>query len=218
MASPPAFVVTIAYWALLASSATFATPYRGTIDLLVVCVRPLTRPPPLAWDNVSVHILNSVFALFEILLTFLGPVSWLYLPLCISIIGLYIGLAYVTHASQNFYRPFPYLYPALVSSVLILLSHVKLTSSSTRISTVGRLRAMCSVFLSENALSSPSYGGSLNSGTESSPNVAPRFLTTLPIRRRTKQARFDQPNSLPYFFYRFGFLVAISCSYSDSFQ
>jgi len=85
------FVVTIAYWGLLASSTTFATPYS-------------------AWDNISVHILNSVFALSEILLTFVGPIPWLYLPVCIFTIGLYIGLAYVTHVSQNFY-PYKFLDP-----------------------------------------------------------------------------------------------------------
>lgn len=106
---PPfsAFIVTIAYWALLASSDSFATPYKGTITSPAICARLLTRSPPLAWNNTSVHILNVVFALSEILLTFAGPIPWLYLPICIITIGLYIGLAYLTHASQNFYRPFP---------------------------------------------------------------------------------------------------------------
>jgi len=85
------FVVTIAYWVLLASSDTFATPYD-------------------AWDNVSVHILNVVFALFEILSTFIGPVPWLYLPVCVLTIGVYIGLAYLTHVSQHFY-PYKFLDP-----------------------------------------------------------------------------------------------------------
>lgn len=77
---------------------------------------------PLAWDNTSVHILNSVFALSEILLTFAGPISWLYLPVCIFTIGLYIALAYVTHASQNFYRPSFYLsLPSVLSSLTSLL-------------------------------------------------------------------------------------------------
>jgi len=108
-----AFIVTISYWALLASSESFATPYDGIIKLPLVCARILTRPPPLAWNNVSVHIFNVVFALFEILLTFIGPIPWLYLPLCIFIIGLYIALAYVTHASQHFYRLSLNLYPPL---------------------------------------------------------------------------------------------------------
>jgi len=85
------FVVTIAYWVLLASSDSFATPYK-------------------AWNTTSVHILNVVFALSEILLTFVGPIPWLYLPICILTIGLYIALAYVTHASQNFY-PYTFLDP-----------------------------------------------------------------------------------------------------------
>jgi len=51
-----------------------------------------------------------VFALSEILLTFLGPIPWLYLPVCIFTIGLYIGLAYISHATQNFY-PYKFLDP-----------------------------------------------------------------------------------------------------------
>lgn len=116
-----AFVVTIAYWALLASSASFATPYDGIVKSPLVCARLLTPPSPLAWNNVSVHILNVVFALFEILLTFIGPIPWLYLPLCIFTIGLYIALAYVTHASQHFYRPSLNSHPPLVLSTLTLL-------------------------------------------------------------------------------------------------
>lgn len=86
------FVVTIAYWVLLASSTSFSTPFN-------------------AWTNISLHILNLVFALAEILLTFVGPIPWLYLPVCVFTIGLYIGLAYITHASQNFY-PYKFLDPS----------------------------------------------------------------------------------------------------------
>lgn len=81
----------------------------------------LTRPFPLVWYNVSFHILNSVFALFELLSTFIGPLPWLYLPLCLFIIALYTGLAYLTYATQHFYRQFLPLHPALLSSVLIPL-------------------------------------------------------------------------------------------------
>ena len=119
--SSSAFIVTISYWALLASPESFATPYDGIIKLPLVCARLLTRPSPLAWDNVSVHILNAVFALLEILLTFIGPIPWLYLPLCIFTIGLYIALAYVTYASQHFYRPSLNSYPPLVLPVLTLM-------------------------------------------------------------------------------------------------
>lgn len=143
---PPAFVVTIAYWTLLASSDTFATPFSGTIRFPAVCTRLLTPPSTLAWDNTSVHILNSVFTLSEILLTFLGPIPWLYLPLCIFIIGLYIALAYVTYASQHFYRSFSHLFLPSALSVLIPLLYTKPINSSTRPSMVARLPPMCSVF------------------------------------------------------------------------
>jgi len=87
------FVVTIAFWALLSSSETFSSPYY-------------------VWYNVSFHILNSVFALFELLSTFIGPLPWLYLPLCLFIVALYTGLAYLTHATQHFY-PYDFLDPSL---------------------------------------------------------------------------------------------------------
>ena len=146
----------------------------------------------LAWDNTSVHILNSVFALSEILLTFVGPISWLYLPACVLTIGLYIALAYVTHASQNFYRPFP-IYPVLVLSILTSLFCLKPTNSWTRMHMVERLRLTSLVSWSESASSFLSHGGWPNSGTKSLPNVAPRSSPTFPPRRRFKLARSNHP-------------------------
>ena len=160
---------------------------------------------PLAWDNTSVHILNSAFALSEILLTFAGPISWLYLPVCILTIGLYIALAYVTHASQNFYRSFPN-YLALLLSILTLLLCTKPTSSWTQPRMVERLRPTSLASWSESASSSPSHGGSQNSGTKSLPNAAPRPSPTLPLGRRSKQARSDRPPLLFFPLFRaFGY-------------
>ncbi|KAG6816257.1 hypothetical protein H0H87_007422 [Tephrocybe sp. NHM501043] len=67
--------------------------------------------PHIAWTNISVHILNLVFAVFEILFTNIPPAPWLTLPCCIIILGCYLGVAYITHATQGFYRTFPFTFP-----------------------------------------------------------------------------------------------------------
>lgn len=77
-------LVTIVYWTLLADKKTFATRYT-------------------TWTNISRHALNTVFALFEIALTQAGPPPWLHLPLCFLILVAYLGVAYITRATQGFY-------------------------------------------------------------------------------------------------------------------
>ena len=57
----------------------------------------------LAWVNISVQALNTVFALFEIGFTNSPPVPWLTLPVCILVLAAYLGIAYITHATQGFY-------------------------------------------------------------------------------------------------------------------
>lgn len=79
-----AFLVTIVYWGDLASSATFATRFS-------------------TWSNVSIHALNSAFALFELLLTHAGPTPWTHAPLLVLLLAGYLGVAYITHATQGFY-------------------------------------------------------------------------------------------------------------------
>lgn len=78
------FLVTIVYWAVLSSSSTFATAYS-------------------TWSNISVHAMNTPFALFEILCTNTPPAPWITLPGGILILALYLGVAYITKASQGFY-------------------------------------------------------------------------------------------------------------------
>jgi len=77
-------LVSIAYWALLASSATFATPYT-------------------TWSAVSLHIFNTVFALLEITTTNIPPLPWAALPMCLILLLAYLGVAYITHATQGIY-------------------------------------------------------------------------------------------------------------------
>ncbi|KAF8182701.1 hypothetical protein BJ912DRAFT_1032671 [Pholiota molesta] len=77
-------LVTIVYWVLLSSSSTFATPY-------------------FSWSNISKHALNTAFALFEICFTNIEPNPWKHLITTLVILGGYLGLVYVTHATQGFY-------------------------------------------------------------------------------------------------------------------
>jgi hypothetical protein len=62
---------------------------------------------PTVWENVSIHALNSAFALFEVFLTHAGPQPWLHTPFLVLLLGGYLGIAYITHATQGFYRTFP---------------------------------------------------------------------------------------------------------------
>ena len=49
------------------------------------------------------HALNSVFALFEILFTHAGPTPWTHAPLIVILLACYLGVAYITRATQGFY-------------------------------------------------------------------------------------------------------------------
>ncbi|KAJ7155070.1 hypothetical protein C8R46DRAFT_960198 [Mycena filopes] len=92
------FLVTIVYWALLSSPETFAT----------------TRS---SWQNISVHALNSLFALIELLLTNAPPAPWLFIPVHILLLAAYLGVAYLTHAEQGFY-PYSFLAPSSGPGIL----------------------------------------------------------------------------------------------------
>ncbi|KAF8873885.1 hypothetical protein BD779DRAFT_1613639 [Infundibulicybe gibba] len=92
-------LVTIVYWALLASPATFETSYSS-------------------YANVSQHLLNAAFALFEIICTNVLPMPWTHLPITVVLLGGYLGVAYITHADQGFY-PYAFLDPGKKGTKLI---------------------------------------------------------------------------------------------------
>jgi len=77
------FIVTIVFWAILSDGA-----YRTELS---------------SFDNISMHALNSVFAGLEIILPRSDPHPWLLLVPLIVILALYLGLAYLTHATEGFY-------------------------------------------------------------------------------------------------------------------
>jgi len=84
-------LVTIVFWALLADPSVFSTMES-------------------AWENISVHIMNTVFVLAELLFTNIPPAPWLTLPCSIFFLACYLAVAYITHVSQGFY-PYAFLDP-----------------------------------------------------------------------------------------------------------
>lgn len=56
-----------------------------------------------AWSDISQHALNAVFAFLEILLPASEPHPWIQLLPIIIVLALYLGLAYLTHATQGWY-------------------------------------------------------------------------------------------------------------------
>ncbi|KAI5854219.1 hypothetical protein BZA05DRAFT_393555 [Tricharina praecox] len=77
-------VVTIVYWGLLADASSFANTYTS-------------------WSNISVHMMNTGFSLFEIFISRVERPPWIHLVFNVLFLACYLGLAYVTHATQNFY-------------------------------------------------------------------------------------------------------------------
>lgn len=85
------FLVTVVYWATLYSGTWFPTAFAG-------------------WSNVSQHMLNSVFAVFEIVVPRTDPPPAVHMVWLVLVLAGYLGLAYVTHAAQGWY-PYSFLDP-----------------------------------------------------------------------------------------------------------
>jgi hypothetical protein len=56
-----------------------------------------------AWSNISEHAFNSAYALVEIILTRTEPRPWIHIVPIIILLALYLGLAFLTYATQHFY-------------------------------------------------------------------------------------------------------------------
>lgn len=78
------FLVTIVYWVVLFSGPWFPLRFN-------------------AWSNITVHALNSVFALLELVLPRTAPPPWVHLIWLIVILACYLGVAYLTLADQGWY-------------------------------------------------------------------------------------------------------------------
>lgn len=96
--------MTIVFWTLLADNA-FGTTYSSEIFLSPFLFRPHLKlfPCRIGWSNISQHTLNSPFALFEILFTNAGPQPWSHIPFLVILLGLYLGVAYITYDTQHLY-------------------------------------------------------------------------------------------------------------------
>lgn len=66
---------------------------------------------PLIHEQVSGHLLNSVFALFEVVFARTERPPWIHLPFLIVFLGGYLSIAYITYATQGFYT-YDFLDPA----------------------------------------------------------------------------------------------------------
>lgn len=55
------------------------------------------------WINISVHALNSLFAIVEIILPATKPQPWTHLSVVLLVLSIYLGLAYLTYETQGFY-------------------------------------------------------------------------------------------------------------------
>lgn len=64
------------------------------------------------------HALNSVWALFELIIPRTERPLWIHLPFLILFLALYLALAYVTKATQNFYT-YGFLDPAGGTGTLV---------------------------------------------------------------------------------------------------
>ncbi|KAK0656622.1 hypothetical protein B0T16DRAFT_425155 [Cercophora newfieldiana] len=86
------FIVTIVYWGVLYTGPWFPVVFDG-------------------WSNISQHMLNSVFALFEIIFPRTDPMPPVHMLWLILVLALYLAVAYITHARWGFY-PYSFLDPS----------------------------------------------------------------------------------------------------------
>jgi hypothetical protein len=97
------FIVTIVYWAILYSGHWFRSDFDAFTNVCD-CTPHLSRDlNPLTPSQVSQHALNSIIAFSEIVLPRTSPPPFLHIPFLILILGLYLGVAYITRATQDFY-------------------------------------------------------------------------------------------------------------------
>jgi hypothetical protein len=71
------------------------------------------------WINISVHGLNSVFAVTEIVLSATAPPPLTHLSIVLLVLSVYLGLAYLTHYTQGFYV-YEWMNPAHGTTSIIL--------------------------------------------------------------------------------------------------
>ncbi|KAJ7184732.1 hypothetical protein C8R46DRAFT_1064935, partial [Mycena filopes] len=94
-------LVSIVFWGVIADKSTFDNRYD-------------------AWNAISVHLLNSLFALFEIFLTNTPASAWILLPAVgLPLLGGYTCIIYITYATQGFYA-YQFMDPSSGAGKLVL--------------------------------------------------------------------------------------------------
>lgn len=78
------FLVTIVYWTILYEGPWFKLEFN-------------------AWSNISQHAMNSIFALFEIVIPRTNPPLWVHIFWLVLILMGYLGVAFITLAAQGWY-------------------------------------------------------------------------------------------------------------------
>ncbi|KAI4942130.1 hypothetical protein J4E91_010329 [Alternaria rosae] len=124
------WIVTIVYWTLLAGQ--FPTTFA-------------------LWSNTSQHALNSAYALFEIVVPRTERLPWFDLIPIILLLALYLGLAYLTHATQGFYV-YPFLDLQKNSSGLVGAYIVGILVAAIIIFLIVRYLIVLRVFITEKKL------------------------------------------------------------------
>ncbi|KAK0185592.1 hypothetical protein F5146DRAFT_1144098 [Armillaria mellea] len=85
-------------------STVVTMPFTITLTFFILLRVDLDASVPInLYSNISMHVFNSVFALFEILLTNDPPPAWKWLPVNFLIWGAYFGVAYITHEDVGLY-------------------------------------------------------------------------------------------------------------------
>ena len=98
------FLVTIVYWGVL-----YKAPWFPVVEDAWSNVRILSSLAlmccfaDIPGSQVSKHAINSAWALFEVLLTCTSPRPPLHMLFLIMLLALYLGLAYLTKATEGFY-------------------------------------------------------------------------------------------------------------------
>jgi len=66
--------------------------------------------PQVAWQNISMHALNSVFAFIEVVLPATRPHALVHLGPLVVLLVLYLALTYISHSIRGYYV-YPFLDP-----------------------------------------------------------------------------------------------------------
>ncbi|KAF2261268.1 hypothetical protein CC78DRAFT_555180 [Lojkania enalia] len=87
------YYTTITCFPFLVSIVFWGTMYSG----------PWPRGRFEQWINISIHGLNSLFAIIEIMLPATIPFPWTHISVLLIVLSLYLGLAYLTRWTGGFY-------------------------------------------------------------------------------------------------------------------